>query len=94
MITYKNISYSAKTFYGVTFKPGETKSVPGYINVKGMVRIFGVKPNKKTVVFESPVVEVTRGRKKKANEPEKGVVAESQEIKITSEEENTNGNQS
>ena len=29
MITYKNISYSAKTFYGVKFNPGETKEVPG-----------------------------------------------------------------
>ena len=29
---YKNISYSVKTFYGVEFKPGETKEVPGYIN--------------------------------------------------------------
>ena len=44
MITYKNISFSAKTFYGVKFNPGETKSVPGYINHKGLVRVFGA-PN-------------------------------------------------
>ena len=34
---YKNTSYSAKTFYGVTFNPGETKEVGGYINNKWMI---------------------------------------------------------
>lgn len=34
---YKNTSYSEKTFYGVTFKPGETKEVDGYINNKWMI---------------------------------------------------------
>lgn len=29
---YKNTSYASNTFYGVTFKPGETKEVPGPIN--------------------------------------------------------------
>lgn len=29
---YQNLSYSTKTFYGVTFKPGEVKDVPGPIN--------------------------------------------------------------
>lgn len=28
---YKNTSRSTKTFYGVTFKPGESREVPGYI---------------------------------------------------------------
>lgn len=40
MITYKNIGQSTKTFYGVTFKPGDIKEVPGYINGQGMARIF------------------------------------------------------
>ena len=31
---YKNNSVVTKTFYGVTFKPGEIKEVPGYINYK------------------------------------------------------------
>lgn len=31
---YKNISSATKTFYGVTFNPGEIKEVPGYINDK------------------------------------------------------------
>ena len=40
MITYKNIGCSTKTFYGVTFKPGDIKEVSGYINSQGMARIF------------------------------------------------------
>jgi hypothetical protein len=89
MITYKNISYSAKTFYGVEFRPGEVKSVPGYINDSGMVRVFTVqKPKAPTVIIE-PVPR----KKKKSTEPEKVEVAETQENKIeTSEEETSNGN--
>ena len=94
MITYKNISYSAKTFYGVKFNPGEIKSVPGYINDQGMARIFGVTPKfNKQPVYEVSSSESTRGRKKKSAEPEKVEVAETQENKIeTSEEETLNGN--
>lgn len=29
---YKNLTNTTKTFYGVTFKPSETKEVPGPIN--------------------------------------------------------------
>ena len=58
MITYKNISYSAKTFYGVKFNPGETKSVPGYINHKGMVRIFGSPNLGMTDISKAKVEEV------------------------------------
>lgn len=36
---YKNISYTTKTFYGVTFKPGETKQVDGIINDAKMIRV-------------------------------------------------------
>ena len=32
MMTYRNTGILAKTFYGVTFNPGESKNVPGYIN--------------------------------------------------------------
>ena len=93
MNTYKNISFSAKTFYGVKFAPGETKSVPGYINDKGMVRIFGVKPvSGKTAMYEAPTVPSTRGRKKKSSEPEKDSVAENTETKLETQEETTDGN--
>lgn len=30
-MTYKNLSNTTKTFYGVTFKPGESHDVPGSI---------------------------------------------------------------
>lgn len=29
---YKNTSHSQMKFYGVVFKPGDVKEVPGYIN--------------------------------------------------------------
>jgi hypothetical protein len=91
MITYKNISPSAKTFYGVKFAPGELKSVPGYINNPGMVRVFGIKPipTSKTPVSEP----AKRGRKPKSTEPEKVEVAEP-EIKLedTTKEETSDGN--
>lgn len=94
MITYKNISPSAKTFYGVKFAPGELKSVPGYINSPSMIRVFGIKPVEETKTsIQEPH---RRGRKPKSTEPEKVEVAEPEEIKIedTSKEETSNGNPS
>ncbi len=94
MNTYKNISFSAKTFYGVKFAPGETKSVPGYINDSGMVRIFGIQPvPEKTAVYEAPTTPSLRGRKKKSSETEKESFAENTETKIDiPKEEDSNGN--
>ena len=100
MITYKNISFSAKTFYGVKFEPGEIKAVPGYINCSYMVRIHKPIPTvipaeipvEDPVVKEEPVQVSTRGRKKKSSEPEKVSVAETEEIINLSEEETINGN--
>lgn len=34
---YKNVSCSVKTFYGVTFNPGETKEVNQHINDRCMI---------------------------------------------------------
>lgn len=34
---YKNISNSVKTFYGVEFKPGSVKEVPGFITDRHMI---------------------------------------------------------
>lgn len=39
MFSYKNTSLSVKTFYGVTFKPGETRDVTGFINDPSMIRV-------------------------------------------------------
>lgn len=36
---FKNISYRTKTFYGVVFKPGDCKEVPGPINDPRMIRV-------------------------------------------------------
>ena len=94
MIKYKNISYSAKTFYGVKFEPGDIKEVPGYINANGMVRIFDKtsKPKvAKSYLFEEPTVS-NRGRKKKSSEPEKGLFAETETTIENSKEETSNGN--
>lgn len=41
MLRYKNIGTVTKTFYGVKIAPGETKSVPGFINSKSFVRVSG-----------------------------------------------------
>lgn len=58
---YCNRSYTAKTFYGVTFKPGEVHSVPGYIDNPKFIRVPDstpetsdklVKPISKTPVVE------------------------------------------
>ena len=39
MFSYKNTSLSVKTFYGVTFNPGDIHEVPGYINDPRMIRV-------------------------------------------------------
>ena len=96
MITYKNISSSAKTFYGVKFEPGDVKSVPGYINNSGLVRVFGVTPElgKQPIYDVRPSSDHTRGRKKKSIEPEKDSFAETETTIETTEEETSNGNPS
>lgn len=80
MITYKNISNSPKTFYGVTFNPNDIKEVPGYINHINMVRVFEKARPKAEVIIapEETVAKVigdnladankARGRKPKNTE--------------------------
>ena len=36
---YKNCSHIVKTFYGVTFQPGDVREVPGTISDKSFVRV-------------------------------------------------------
>lgn len=36
---YLNISKVAKSFHGVTFEPGEVKSVPGFANDPWMIKV-------------------------------------------------------
>jgi hypothetical protein len=96
MITYKNISFSAKTFYGVEFKPGEIKSVPGYINCPSMVRIFTNKNHTKNKPQLSDAENnfISKRGRKKSNETEKASLAETESKIEISKEETTNGNPS
>ena len=63
---YKNISYSEKTFYGVTFKPGEVAEVPGYINNLHM--IVAPAPTKKPTSASSNTTAVTSKKESKKSE--------------------------
>ena len=79
MITYKNIGQSTKTFYGVTFKPGEIKEVPGYINSLCMIRVFNTSEiqlsrvpkkrgySKKPITVESKPLDSTSSKIKEEN---------------------------
>lgn len=51
---YKNLAYSEKTFYGVTFKPGEIKEVPGFINDDNFIAVKKPEDKPKEVVAEEP----------------------------------------
>ena len=44
ILRYKNASCGTKKFRGVTFKPGETKTIKGYINDPKMLRVDEPEP--------------------------------------------------
>lgn len=58
---YKNLSHATKTFYGISFKPGEEHEVPGCINDSKFVRLNNfTKTSTESVKLESTVTaEVT-----------------------------------
>lgn len=66
---YKNNALTAKTFYGVTFKPGDVKDVPGYINDVHFVRVSSMpkEPPKRVESVDKPAPRSTRGRPPKAS---------------------------
>lgn len=80
-MVYKNISTSRKQFYGVTFNPGETKEVPGYVNDTHMVVSTLPKVEKDTKVSKQST------QKSQPSKSAEAVVSESNNIK----EEETNG---
>lgn len=85
MTCYKNISNSVKTFYGVTFKPGETHEVTGHINSPNMIRV-------KDMPKEPPKAE--KGKSQPKSTMIKSDVEEDTKKKSTQEgkkEENPNG---
>ena len=48
MIRYRNLSVVSKSYYGVTFRPGEVKQVPGYIHSRYFERVTSTKEESKT----------------------------------------------
>ena len=46
---YKNYGLVEQEFYGVTFKPGETHEVPGFIAAKNFVAVYDVDQPKRKV---------------------------------------------
>lgn len=67
---YKNAALSARTYYDVTFAPGEVKDVPGYINDPKFIRIYTedresesqklVKTRRRTNTMSTPAVIETK----------------------------------
>lgn len=86
---YKNVSYSEKTFYGVTFKPGEIKQVPGYINDLHMIKVPEELVVKK-VNTSDPVTANSPKKIDKKEEPKKPSGKDVTTENIT-QEEDTNG---
>ena len=41
---YRNCGYTTVTCYGVEFKPGEIKEVPGVVNHRNFIEVFDSKP--------------------------------------------------
>lgn len=81
IMLYKNISNFTKKFYGVNFKPGETKDVPGYINDPDFERIHK-KPEQPTPKTTAPVKEQSAANTTvKPKEINKDTVEKKQEVK-------------
>lgn len=66
---YKNTSYSVKTFYGVTFEPGQIKEVNGIINDKFMIIVDKPINTQPKEVQQKPSPVRKQKEIKKADEP-------------------------
>lgn len=53
-LRYRNTSRATKTFYGVSFRPGEEHDVPGYINVPGFIRVADLPKEPPKAVKKAP----------------------------------------
>lgn len=51
---YRNNSFVTKTFYGITFRPGDVKEVPGYINDKRFDVVAAPKQKEPPKSVEQP----------------------------------------
>lgn len=85
---YKNLSRTTKTFYGITFKPGESHDVPGYINCSKFVRDFRAETSDKATQSAEQASKLTESASQ-VTEPM--VTKSSARTKATKKEELTNG---
>jgi hypothetical protein len=59
LVLYKNNTYGTYTFYGVEFKPGEVKEVPGNISVIGFIQVDAFRlPEKHEPVIKNTAEQV------------------------------------
>lgn len=82
MLIYKNNSYSTKTFYGVVFKPGDIKEVPGYINCTKFIRLTSVPKE----LPERTEQKKRKGRPKKETPQKSKNVSKQAEVNLTPKE--------
>lgn len=76
---YKNVSCITKTFYDVTFNPGDEKEVPGYINDKYMIVIDALKKPAEQQKSEKPKSETKAPDKKPSSESQKKEAVENKQ---------------
>lgn len=57
-MVYKNYSCTAKTFYGVTLKPGETKEIDGVINNRWVLPVTKLSINNVKTEQQKPSSEL------------------------------------
>lgn len=75
---YINATNTVQTFYGVEFKPGDVKDVPGYINVAGFVRAttLNIPEDTKTEPKEQAIIEPTEDKAEKSTKGRKSKESE------------------
>lgn len=86
---YKNTSLAKKTFWGVTFKAGETKEVSGYINDPTFIRMPDTAPVSKQEVAK-PATNTAPSKKvesPKVDPPKEGSASEEPTLSQTSKAE-------
>lgn len=64
---YKNVSYFAKTVYGVTFEPGDIKEVDKPVNNRWLIQVDTPSTNKQVSTQQKPSPEKP---KKDSNQPD------------------------
>lgn len=76
---YKNVSFSEKTFYGVTFKPGDIKEVPNYINNRFMIPVDSKEVKVST---QQTSHQITKQQKPSSEKPKKSEEKKESEVSV------------